>query len=229
MSLAPPPAPRGDYHGNFASSEYFHAIRVAIFRGKTSTRALMPRVARGGPDRPDIKDGEAAGRGGLRPSARCRGSQGSAVLPGSVRPPPAQRPAPWGRCPWDVFSPGGNKACCATNAVKLAAAAAAGDRFSQAGGAARAAVRPCGARADGARGFNVETSHNVETPHRTETFQLHSMFYFRATKSFHVIRRPGAGSRAVPVAWLPAAPRSPRLSRHRADGPARRMRDDPRC
>jgi hypothetical protein len=44
------------------------------------------------------------------------------------------------------------------------------------------------------------------------------MFYFRATKSFHVNRRPGAGSRAAPAAPLPAAPRSPRLSRHRADG-----------
>jgi hypothetical protein len=93
-----------------------------------------------------------------------------------VRPPPAQRPAPWGRCPWDVFSPGGNKACCAANAVKLAAAAAAGDRFSQAGGAARAAVRPCGARADGARGFNVETSHNVETPHGNFSASQHVLF-----------------------------------------------------
>jgi hypothetical protein len=45
------------------------------------------------------------------------------------------------------------------------------------------AVRPCRARADGARGFSVET------PHNTEIFQPHSMFYFRVTKSFHVNRR----------------------------------------
>ena len=67
-------------------------------------------------------------------------------------------------------------------------------------------------RADRARGFSVESPHNVEIPHCTETFQLHSMFYFRATKSFHDNRRPGAGSRAVAVARFPAAPRSPRLN-----------------
>src|SRR5262249_12028910 len=43
---------------------------------------------------------------------------------------------------------------------------------------------------------NVETPHYVETLHRTETFPPHSMFYFRATKSFHDNRRPGAHSRA---------------------------------
>jgi hypothetical protein len=42
----------------------------------------------------------------------------------------------------------------------------------------------------------VETPHNVEILHRAETFSLLSMFYFRATKSFRVNRRPGADSRA---------------------------------
>jgi hypothetical protein len=46
------------------------------------------------------------------------------------------------------------------------------------------------------RGFSVETPHNVEIPHRAETFSPLSMFYFRATKSFRVNRRPGADSRA---------------------------------
>src|ERR1700742_3961513 len=76
--------------------------------------------------------------------------------------------------------------------------------------------RAYGRRPAGARGFNVETLRNVEIPHCTETFRLNSMFYFRATKSFHVIRRSGAGNRAGTVARLPAAPRSSRLSPLRA-------------
>jgi hypothetical protein len=36
----------------------------------------------------------------------------------------------------------------------------------------------------------------VEIPHYTETFQPHSMFYFRATKSFHDNRRQGVDNRA---------------------------------
>jgi hypothetical protein len=48
--------------------------------------------------------------------------------------------------------------------------------------------QPC---ADGTRGFIVETPRNVETPHPVETFPPHSVFYFRATKSFHVNRRQG--------------------------------------
>jgi hypothetical protein len=40
----------------------------------------------------------------------------------------------------------------------------------------------------GTRGFIVETPYNVEISHCTETFSPHSMFYFRATKSFHVDR-----------------------------------------
>jgi hypothetical protein len=58
--------------------------------------------------------------------------------------------------------------------------------------------QPC---ADGARGFIVETPRNVETPHPVETFPPHSVFYFRATKSFHVNR--GQGARRPPA---PAAP-----------------------
>jgi hypothetical protein len=65
----------------------------------------------------------------------------------------------------------------------------------------RPAVRPCsrtGRVRTAPQGFSVETPHNVEIPHCVETFRLHSMFYFRATKSFHVNRRPGAYSRAQP-------------------------------
>jgi hypothetical protein len=66
---------------------------------------------------------------------------------------------------------------------KVAAAFAVGGRF---------ACRPCGRAGcgGGPRGFSVEI------PHYTETFQSRSMFYFRATKSFHVNRRQGADSRA---------------------------------
>jgi hypothetical protein len=46
---------------------------------------------------------------------------------------------------------------------------------------------------DGTRGFSVEIPHNVETLHYVETFQPHSMFYFRVTKSFHVNRHQAAG------------------------------------
>jgi hypothetical protein len=55
-------------------------------------------------------------------------------------------------------------------------------------GAAAHRFRP-GACERRPRGFSVEIPHNVEIPHCTETSQPHSMFYFRATKSFHVNRR----------------------------------------
>jgi hypothetical protein len=42
----------------------------------------------------------------------------------------------------------------------------------------------------------AETSLSVETLHRAETFPPHSMFYFRATKSFRVNCRPGPDSGA---------------------------------
>jgi hypothetical protein len=78
---------------------------------------------------------------------------------------------------------------------QFAAAVAADGRFTG---------RPCGCAAPGGRRgsapapggrvraaphcFSTETPHNVETLHRTETFRPNSMFYFRAAKSFHVIR-----------------------------------------
>jgi hypothetical protein len=65
------------------------------------------------------------------------------------------------------------------------------------------------AHADGARGFSVEIPHNVEILHRVETFQPHSMFYFRATKSFHDNRAQARTAAPVPVTRLPGAPRSP--------------------
>jgi hypothetical protein len=52
--------------------------------------------------------------------------------------------------------------------------------------------RPCRTRAR----LIVEIPHFVETLHRAETFPPHSMFYFRATKSFHDNRRQSAHRRA---------------------------------
>jgi hypothetical protein len=51
----------------------------------------------------------------------------------------------------------------------------------------------------------VETPHNVEILHRAETFSLLSMFYFRATKSFRVNRRPGADNRAGTSRTVPGS------------------------
>jgi hypothetical protein len=43
----------------------------------------------------------------------------------------------------------------------------------------------------------VETLRNMEILHCVETFSPHSMFYFRATKSFHVNGRQVADHRVV--------------------------------